>query len=1019
MHIPRKIRDGILWFLFAVSPLAALDPNKHLSQYTHTAWRIQDGDFAGAPNAITQTADGYLWIGTLAGLVRFDGVRFVPWIAPEPKALPSSDIYSLLGATDGSLWIGSGHGLSRWKDGSLTNYTNPAGRVNAILEDNSGVIWVARTRIEPPIGPICKVTGDALRCYGSTDGLSCKYGNALASDADRSLWVGSSEAICRWTPASSRTYLQKELKPTEGLSGVGATATKGSSVWAGLARAGKNFGLREFVDGVWRTYKVPGLDGATVAINSLLIDRSNALWVGTINQGIYRVFDGRAEHFRSADGLSSDVVSNIYEDIEGNIWVATSKGIDRFRDVAVATFSATEGLTTDSVSSVLSARDGTVWIGNEGALDFIRKNVLSRITSQEGLPGRDVTSLFEDHAGRLWVGVDSGLAVYEHEQFRLIRRSGRDPMGPVTAMTEDIDHNIWAYVVGKHTALLRIRELRIEEEFPSVRYVFSLAADPSGGIWMGNRKGGLQRYRKGNFENVPTPDTGTVTDLLVDPDGSLWAATQKNGVMRFRNGELTFLTTKNGLPCNEIFSIVRDKVHSLWLYSKCGLVAITDSELQQWSEHPQSAVQVKTLDILDGAQSALPSFRPISSMSPDGRLWFANDSILQMIDTAHLARNLIPPRVHIEEIIADRQNHLPQQGIRLPPHTRNLEIDYTALSFAIPQKMRFRYKLEGRGEDWQEAGTRRQAFYSDLAPGRYRFHVIACNNDGVWNDKGATLDFSVLPAVYQTAWFRVACILTGMFIFWVFYRLRTYQIHAAISARFEERLAERTRLARELHDTLLQTIQGSKMIVDDLLDPPAVSGRPREVMGRLSGALAQALLELRTSLNSLRNATASGNDLAEAFRRAADDCANRGVTNIAFIVEGTAREMRPIVRDEIYRIGHEAIRNACQHSSAERIEVRLSYGDNLVFSVRDNGRGIDPEVAAHGKNDHFGLQGMRERARQCCGTLIISSSKDSGTRVELMIPGERVFLNGHPTWRTLLMKIRRNLPGTNWRADIG
>lgn len=1017
MHIPRKIRDGILWLLFAVSPLAALDPNKRLSQYTHTAWRIQDGDFAGAPNAITQTADGYLWIGTLAGLVRFDGVRFVPWIAPEPKALLSSDIYSLLGARDGSLWIGSGHGLSRWKDGDLTNYPATVGRVNAILEDNAGAIWIARTRMEPPVGPICKVAGDALRCYGVADGLSCKYGNALANDG--SLWVGSSEAICRWTPASSRTYLQKELKLTEGLSGVGATATKGGSVWAGLARAGKNFGLREFVDGVWRIYKVPGLNGATVAINSLLIDRSNALWVGTINQGIYRVFEGKAEHFRSADGLSSDVISNIYEDIEGNIWVATSKGIDRFRDVAIARFSATEGLTTDSVSSVLSARDGTVWVGNEGALDFIRKNIVSRITSQEGLPGRDVTSLFEDHAGRLWVGVDSGLAVYEHEHFRLIRRSGGGEIGPVTAITEDTDHNIWAYVVGKNTALLRIREFRIEEEFPSVRYIFSLAADPNGGVWMGHRKGGLQRYRKGYFENVPTPDTGTLTDLLVDHDGSLWAATQKNGVMRWQNGELTFLTTKNGLPCNEIFSIVRDKVHSLWLYSKCGLVAITDSELKLWLEHPQSAVQVRTLDILDGAQSALPSFRPISSVSPDGRLWFANDSILQTIDIAHLALNLIPPQVHIEEIIVDRQNHLPQQGIRLTPHTRDLEIDYTALSFAIPQKMRFRYKLEGRDEDWQDAGTRRQAFYSDLGPGKYRFHVIACNNDGVWNDKGATLDFSVSPAVYQTAWFRVACILAGIFIFWAFYRLRAYQIHAAISTRFEERLAERTRLARELHDTLLQTIQGSKMIVDDLLDPPAASGRPREVMGRLSGALAQALLELRTSLNSLRNATASGNDLAEAFRRAADDCANRGVTNIAFIVEGTAREMRPIVRDEIYRIGHEAIRNACQHSGAECIEVRLTFGDNLVFSVRDNGRGIDPEVASQGKNDHFGLQGMRERARQCCGILTISSSKDSGTRVELMIPGTRVFLSGHPTWRTLLMKIRRNFPGTNWRADIG
>jgi signal transduction histidine kinase/ligand-binding sensor domain-containing protein len=1019
MRVPQSIRHGIVWILFAVSPLVALDPTKHVSQYTHTAWRIQDGAFAGAPNAIAQTTDGYLWIGTLAGLVRFDGVRFVSWTAPDKKALLSSDIYSLLGATDGSLWIGSGHGLSRWKAGDLTNYSATAARVNAIMEDDSGAIWIARTRIEPPAGPICKVTGEALRCYGVADGLSCQYGNALANDDNRNLWIGSSEAICRWTPDSSSTYLQKELRPTQGLTGVGALAWKGSSVLAGILRTGKQLGLQEFVDGAWRTYKVPGLNGATVAVNSLLIDRSNALWVGTINQGIYRVFEGRAEHFRSADGLSSDVVSKIYEDAEGNIWVATSKGIDRFHDVAVASFSETEGLTTDAVSSVFAARDGTVWIGNEGALDFIRQNTLSRITSRDGLPGRDVTSLFEDHAGRLWVGADAKLAVYEHGHFRLIRRSGGDTVGLVTALTEEIDHDIWAFVVGKHEALLRIRQCRIEEEFPSVRDVFSLAADPRGGIWMGLRRGGLKRYRKGSFEDISASGTGTVTDLFADSNASIWAATQKHGLMRWRNGELTFLTTKNGLPCDQIFSVVRDNAGSLWLYSKCGIVEIADSEVNKWSERPESAVQVRTFDILDGAQSALPSFRPISSMSPDGRLWFANDSILQMIDTARLARNLIPPPVHIEEIIVDRQSHSPAPTLHFPPQPRDLEIDYTALSFVVPQKVRFRYKLEGRDDDWQEAGTRRQAFYSDLGPGQYRFHVIACNNDGVWNDKGATLDFSVLPAVYQTAWFRAACLLTGLFIVWTFYRLRTRQIEAAISTRFEERLAERTRLARELHDTLLQTIQGSKMIVDDLLDPPVVSGRPREVMGRLSGALAQALLELRTALNSLRNATTAGNDLAEAFRRAADDCANRGVANIAFIIEGTAREMDPIVRDEIYRIGHEAIRNACHHSGADRIEVQLSYGDDLTFSVHDNGRGIDPEVAAHGKSDHFGLQGMRERAKRSGGTLTISSSINSGTKLELMIPGDKVFLNGRPTWRTLWMKIRRNFPGTNWRADIG
>jgi ligand-binding sensor domain-containing protein len=269
MRIPRSIGCGILCILLTAIPLVALDPNKHLSQYTHTAWRIQDGAFAGAPNAIAQTADGYLWIGTLAGLVRFDGVRFVPWTAPSEKTLPSSDIYSLLGATDGSLWIGSGHGLSRWKDGSLTNYPGTAGRVNAILEDRSGDIWMARTRVGSSAGPICKISGDALHCYSPADGLPCQHGNTLATDDNGSLWVGSSEAVCRWSPNSSETYLQKELEQTDGLTGVGAIAEKGNYIWTGIARAGRELGLRQFVDGTWRTYKVPGLDGATVGVNSL------------------------------------------------------------------------------------------------------------------------------------------------------------------------------------------------------------------------------------------------------------------------------------------------------------------------------------------------------------------------------------------------------------------------------------------------------------------------------------------------------------------------------------------------------------------------------------------------------------------------------------------------------------------------------------------------------------------------------------------------------------------------------
>jgi ligand-binding sensor domain-containing protein len=296
-----------------------LDPSRHITQYAHTAWRVQDGVFGGTPNAITQTTDGYLWIGTLDGLVRFDGVRFVSWTAPEGTGLPSSEIYSLLTARDGSLWIGTGRGLARWKDGILVNYTDAPGRVNAILEDRDGTIWMVRTRIVDQGGPLCRVTGEMLHCYGSGDGLACSYGSALAADGEGSLWVGSPEAVCRWKPGSSSTYLQKELKPTAGLSGVGALIAKGTLIWAGITRAGKGLGLQEFVNGSWKTYAVPGMDRATLAVNSMLLDRSDSFWIGTVNQGVYRVSGGKADHFRSADGLSSDVVAGIYEDHEGNV----------------------------------------------------------------------------------------------------------------------------------------------------------------------------------------------------------------------------------------------------------------------------------------------------------------------------------------------------------------------------------------------------------------------------------------------------------------------------------------------------------------------------------------------------------------------------------------------------------------------------------------------------------------------------------------------------------------------------
>jgi signal transduction histidine kinase len=386
-------------------------------------------------------------------------------------------------------------------------------------------------------------------------------------------------------------------------------------------------------------------------------------------------------------------------------------------------------------------------------------------------------------------------------------------------------------------------------------------------------------------------------------------------------------------------------------------------------------------------------------------LWFANGVVLQMIDPGHLAGNALAPPVHVEEVIADRKNYSPRQDLRLPPLTRDLEIDYTALSFVAPQKVRFRYKLEGRDAAWQEPGTRRQAFYSDLRPGKYRFRVIACNNEGVWNDVGAALDFSVAPAWYQTNWFRALCLISAGLMVCVIYRLRVRQIARVIGARFDERLAERTRMARDLHDTFLQTIQGSKLVADDALEPSSDLVRMRRALEQVSVWLARATQEGRAALNSLRTATTQTNDLAEALRRVTQDGVIRSSMTVTFSVVGDAREIHPIVRDEIYRIGYEAIRNACTHSGASQLEVELIYAHDLTLRVSDNGIGIDPAIADKGKDGHFGLQGMRERAARIGGNLTLESSSSSGTEIRLVVPGG-IISPRMPVRRSPLTRIR-------------
>ncbi|HEY9402459.1 MAG TPA: two-component regulator propeller domain-containing protein [Pyrinomonadaceae bacterium] len=992
----RAVTVCVLLLLFAATPARAVDPGRRISQYGHTAWRIQDGVFTGAPTSITQTADGYLWIGTQSGLVHFDGARFVRWTPPEGKQMRrDASVFSLLAARDGSLWIGLGSYLAHLKDGDLITYPDGRGRINSILEDRNGTVWFTRSRVHDSTGPFCQVTGAQTRCFGKQDGMPFPFGQALTQDSEGNFWIGSSAGLNRWRNGSSDTYTPPELKSAENSHGVNALAAgPGGVLWVGISRSGPGLGLQQMIGGTWKPFVTPELDGSKLKVSALFLDRENALWVGTENQGVVRIHNGQVDRFRGADGLSSDTVRGFYEDREGNLWVTTTEGIDCFRNTPVVSFSTREGLAANEVASVLAAGDGRVWAGNLGALESLRDGKVSSILPKDGMPGHSVSSLLEDHAGRLWVGIDNGLAVYEAGKFKPVRRADGTPLGVVVAMAEDRDKNIWAQAIGKPNKLFRIQDFTVREELPEPQmpYAYSLAADPQEGVWLGLNKGRLARYRQGRLEVFlfAHDGSGSVSQIAAMNDGSILAATTV-GLVGWKDGALRTMTARNGLPCDAIFGLVSDARDGLWLYSQCGLVMLENTEVQAWWKDPDAVVKVRHFDVFDGARPSLPPFQPIASRGPDGRLWFANETVLQMIDPSRLGGNALPPPVHIEKVVADRKSYEPRRDLRLPPRPRNLEIDYTALSFVTPQKVRFRYRLEGHEADWQEAGTRRQAFYSDLPPGDYRFRVMACNNDGVWNEAGAFLDFSIAPAWYQTNWFRLLCVVTGLLIVWSLYRLRVRQIARVINARFDERLAERIRIAGELHDTLLQTLQGSKMVADDALEQADNPDRLRRAMEQLSSWLAQAVSEGRAALNSLRTSTTERNDLAAALRRATDACMTRGSMASTLSVVGETREMHPIVRDEVYRIGYEAIRNACAHSGASQLVVELRYEQDLVVSVKDNGRGIDQAIAENGKPGHFGLQGMRERAARIGGRLRLISSANSGTEVALVVPGNVVY----------------------------
>src|SRR5215469_16188390 len=836
------------WFLIFFSACAfAIDPYKTITQYAHTAWRTQDGFFSGSPRAITQTKDGYIWIATQSELFQFDGVRLMKWTPSGGGHFPSSKINALLSSSDGSLWIGTDSGLAQWKNQQLTMISGSQGRIgSSIIERANGEVWFSRMPFPDQGGGVCRVSGQQAQCFGPRDGIPVKSAFGLGEDLSGYLWFGDQSKVVQWDGSSVRVFAPPALKGNQADGLRGMVAAPDGSVWLGFNIKGPGIGLQKVVGDGLKPFVTHELDSSTLEVTTLLLDRQNSVWVGTIAQGIFRIHGAVVDHYGNADGLSSDYILQLYEDREGDVWAATSRGIDCFRDLRVTSYTRREGLPSEEVDSVLASRDGTIWAGGPAGLLSVRGRTVTSIQPPRTGTRTQVTSLCEDHAGRIWVGVENSLYVYDRGVFHSVTQAnGREP-GFVVGLTEDHDNNVWAEIIGPPRALslLRIRNLVVDREFPEPEMPAArkLAIAPDGSLWLGLLTGDLARYKDGRtdvfrFKNSPAPTRDSlVNEVVVASDGSVLGATSF-GLIAWKDGTQQTMTTKNGLPCDAIYSAVTDRRGALWLYAQCGIVEVANAELQKWWNDRNAMLQVRTIGPLDGAQSGWVPFQGAAA-SPDGRVWFANGTALQVFDTSDASRNSIRPPVYIQDVVAEHKIYGGNANIWFPAGTRDLQIDYTALSFRNPQKVAFRYRLEGRDNTWQDAGSRRQAFYTDLPPGHYRFRVIASNNDGVWNEQGAMLAFSIAPSWFQTVWFRLLAVFAFGFALWAIYEVRVRQIEQRFNVGLEARVNERTRIARELHDTLLQSLQG--LLLRFQAASNLLPTRPEEAKQRLDTAINHA-----------------------------------------------------------------------------------------------------------------------------------------------------------------------------------
>jgi signal transduction histidine kinase len=622
--------------------------------------------------------------------------------------------------------------------------------------------------------------------------------------------------------------------------------------------------------------------------------------------------------------------------------------LNLLRNGKLTAYTTRAGLSSNVVLSLAGDSSGNLWVGTPDGLNRFSKGKFTTYTSADGLAGNDVRSLSLDRRGNLWIGTRGGLTRMKNGLFKTFTEVDGLPNDLITTLYEDSKGNLWIGTFG-----------------------------------------GLGRLTNDEFTTFTTSD-GLSTDAVIsiheDSDGTLWVGTNGGGLNRLKDGKFTTYATTNGLLDDVVYRILEDGRNNLWLSCRKGIFHITKKELDEFAKGMLASIAPVAYGPADGmmTQECSGGGDPAGWRGSDGKLWFPTIKGVAMIDPERLKTNSHAPPVVIEQIRIDDQSFAPSERFELPAGTTRFDLDFTAPSFVAPEKVRFKYKLEGFDKDWIDSGTRRVAYYTNLRPGTYTFRVIASNNDGVWNQSGATVSLYLKPFFYQTYWFYALCLLVLVLLAWLLFRLRV----RGMQRQFSAVLAERTRIAREIHDNLAQEMSGLSVQLEVVARtmPPGTDAA-MSALDRARRQVRHGIAEARRYVWELRSPTLENNDLPTALAETARRLTHDTAVHAQVEVNGTFRPLAEAVEGNLLRIGQEAINNAVKHARAQRILVNLVFDTKRVqLIVRDDGRGFNDQVAGNGREGHFGLIGMRERAAQIGGTLSIQSTDDAGTEVVADVP---------------------------------